>query len=151
MSKRVNASLARTEVVAGTTLAELLSVYAELQYRHGLASCSEWEPGFSRFSNGLKIHKLLRRLYADLDEEARAQFGNPFESDGADSFFAWATRAPTKDGLTPFLEALYRTRRDLAVAFPDVNGKDRESYLEWARGQGVAEERYERELVLAAT
>jgi hypothetical protein len=147
LSKRVNAELARTEVVAGTALAELLSLYTDLQHRHGFATYSKWEPGFSRFSNGVKIHKLLRRLYSDLDDVRRAQFRNPFESEGADSFFAWATRGRNSGGLTPFLEALYRTREDLSAAFPDVHGQDREAYLEWSRGQGVAEEGYESELV----
>lgn len=150
LSKRVlKRELARTTVEEGTPLSELLNHYSALHLQHGFLTCSGWEYGFSRFNNGTGVNKLLRQLYSDLDEEMRMRFGNPFEVDGPGSFLEWATR-PGADGLSPFLDTLYRTRQDVAAAFPDVRGRDREAFLKWARFEGAAEMSYEAELVRLA-
>ena len=138
----------RTRVEPGTGLAELLDYYADLQLAHGYAECSGWGYGYSHFDNGISVNSLLRRLYLDLDEPARSRFGNPFATDGPESFLSWAT-APTSEPpyLTPFLELLYHDRPDVAAAFPDVGENDREAFLEWARTQAVKELPFEPELV----
>lgn len=136
----------RTHVEPGTPLADLLSLYTDLHMRHGFATCSRWEYAFSRFPNGVRVNLPLRKLYLNLDESERARFGNPFEPSGAEAFLDWATR-PRASGLSRFLESLYRLRYDVAAAFPDVQGRDRESYLHWARAYGAGEMGYEPELV----
>ena len=92
--------------------------------RNGYAECSQWEYLYARLDNGVRLNLPLRQLYLNLDEGVRARFGNPFETGREDSFLEWATR-PRPDGLSRFLESLYRVRRDVARAFPDVNGRDR--------------------------
>jgi hypothetical protein len=136
----------RTQVAPGTPLSDLLSLYTDLHMRHGFATCSEWEYAFSRFPNGIRVNLALRKLYLNLDEDARARFGNPFEPAGAEAFLDWATR-PRAVGMSRFLESLYRLRYDVAAAFPDVNGRDRDAYLDWARVYGASEMGYEQELV----
>jgi hypothetical protein len=149
LTKRIpKQELARTRVSEGTPLSELLNLYSELHMRHGLPTCSRWPYGFSQFDNGIKIDKLLRRLYSGVDDKARASFGNPFEASGPESFLHWATRSGP-DGLSPFAQALYRDHADLAAAFPNVPGSDVDAFLEWARRTGSAEMGYDAELVRA--
>jgi hypothetical protein len=138
----------RTHVEPGTPLAELLDHYADLQVEHGHRECSAWGYGYSHFENGISVNPLLRRLYLDLDERSRARFGNPFATDRPESCVYRGT-APRSDPphLSPFLDLLYRERFDVAAAFADVGGSDRDAFLEWARNQGAKELPFEPELV----
>jgi hypothetical protein len=123
-----------------------LNLYVDLHMRHGYVECSGLEYGYSRFSNGIRVNGPLRQLYLNLSEEERARFGDPFDADRPGSFLEWAIR-PGADGLSRFLESLYRIRYDVAAAFPDVRGRHRDAYLEWARLYGAGEMGYESELV----
>ena len=126
-------------------LRRLLDEYADLHDRHFHAESSTWEYGYSRFSNGVAVHPILRRLYLALDDDGRAAFGDPFDADGP--FLRWATE-PRGAKLSRFLEELLALRYDVASAFPDVNGADREGFLQWACTQGALEERYDAALAL---
>ena len=145
LSKRVKLELARTEVVPGSHLEELTLLYRDLHVRHGFEASSRWEYRFGRFDNGVEIDSLLRQLYAGLEPDARRRFGDPFEARRDGSFFEWAIR-PREDGLSPFLELLYR-RADLQAAFPAVPGGDLEAFLSWAGTHGAKESGYASELV----
>jgi hypothetical protein len=147
LTKRVPDDRARTHVAPGTPLAELVSFYADLHLRRGFRTSREWDYGFACFEDGTRINRLLRGLYFDLDDEARARLGNPFAV-GPGSFLDWA-RQPRPDGLSPFLVHLYGIRSDLPAAFPDVQGRDREAYVRWARTHGPSELGYEPDLVPA--
>src|SRR5262249_33996951 len=62
----------------------------------------------------------------------------------SDTFFKWATSPATDyDNLSPFLHEIYRLRYDVASAFPNVDGADREGFLKWARSHGVREMGYD--------
>jgi hypothetical protein len=148
LSKRVHKDRARAHVVPGTPLAELVGLYADLHMTHGFPSCHGWDYGFASFDDGTRVNELLRQLYLELDEVTRVRFGNPFAVGGG-SFFEWA-RQPCADGLSPFLDYIYRIRSDLPDAFPDVRGRDREAYLRWARTHGPSELGYEPDLVQGA-
>lgn len=138
----------RTRVEPGSGLAALLEDYAARLARHGWREAREEEYGYSRFADGMRVHALLRRLYLDLDPAERRRLGDPFRELGSGGFRDWATR-PREEcgGLSYFLLALYDARNDLQEAFPDVRGRDREAYVEWARTQGSVEMDYARELV----
>jgi hypothetical protein len=143
LSKRVKPELARTEIAPGSALQELTLLYRDLHVEHGFEVSSRWEYGFGRLDNGVEVDSRLRQLYAGLEPEARRRFGDPFKTWGG-SFFEWATR-PREDGLSPFLELLYR-RADLKAAFPAVPGSDLEAFLHWARTHGPGESGYAKEL-----
>jgi hypothetical protein len=145
LSRRVKPGLARIEIEPGSALEQLTVLYRDLHLRHGFEATSKWEYGFGRFDNGVAVDAPLRQLYAGLDPNDRQRFGDPFDSSRAESFFEWATRQRA-DGLSPFLELLYR-RADLEAAFPAVPGDDLEAFLHWARTYGPAESGYSRELV----
>ena len=129
-------------------LRDLLSLYVDLQMKYGYELSSKWRAGLLHFSNGVAVHPFLRRLYLGLDEPTRRSFGNLLKAERPDSFFAWATRPqPEPKHLSPFLDLLYSLRADVAAAFPDVRGADRDKFLHWARTTGAKEMDYAPELV----
>jgi len=138
----------RTKLTDETPLADLFDLYVELHMRNGFAETGKWQYRYGRFDNGVPVNLPLRRLYLDLSAAERAPFGDPFRTGGPDSFFAWATRPqPAEGNLSPFLLSLYRVRFDLAAEFPDVRGKHREPFLEWAWAHGSREMGYDPELM----
>jgi glycosyltransferase involved in cell wall biosynthesis len=130
-----------------TPLGELLEAYAERHLEEGFEESRAWGYGYATFSNNLTVHALLRQLYLGLQEEQRLAFGDPFDTERPDSFLTWATTANGNRGLSPFLDAIHRTRYDVASTFPDVGGKDRTRFLKWAREKGALEMGYSPELV----
>ena len=141
----------RVRVVPGTPLADLLDLYADLHAAAGHATTGTWEYGWSRFDNGARVSMAMRQLYLGLDRETRAWFGNPFVAGGDrgdNSFLDWATRpCPTDANLSRLLRTVYHMRPDVAAAFPDVTGKDRARFVEWATNQAPGEMGFEREQV----
>lgn len=138
----------RTEVESGSALEGLLESYADLLHEHGYAESSQWEYGYERFDNGLRVHPLLRQIYLNLPPAERARFDDPFATAGPDSFLDWAITPTAADGgLSPFLRTLYSLRYDLPLHFPDVRGRDRGAFLRWARRWGSSEMGFEPELV----
>jgi GT2 family glycosyltransferase/glycosyltransferase involved in cell wall biosynthesis len=138
----------RTEVVKGTALADLLELYADLHIRSGYLTTSKWSYGYSKFNNDIGIHPLLRQLYLELDRETRLEFGNPFRVNGINTFFDWATRPqPDEANLSLFLLSIYRSRPDLADVFPDVRGRHREGFIDWAITVGSHEIGYDPQLI----
>jgi len=134
----------RTGVTAGSPLAEILEHYSRLQFARRFEESNRWDYGYSRFRNGVPVHSLFRRLYLRLDPQDRLRFGNPFETEKPGAFFEWAT-SPSKDyeSLSPFLYEIYQLRYDVASAFPNVAGTDREGFLTWARSHGAREMAYD--------
>lgn len=138
----------RIEVEPGSGLADLLDLYADHMRENGFADAADSEYGFERFDNGIRVHPILRQIYLNLSPEERLRFGNPFATGGAESFLDWATRPDTESGgLSPFLRGLYEARYDLALSYPDVDGRDRAAFMKWARRWGSGEMRFEPELV----
>jgi glycosyltransferase involved in cell wall biosynthesis len=141
----------RTRLEPGSALGELFRSYAELHAQKGHPTSSLWDYGYARFDSGVAVHPLLRKLYLQLDDEARARFGDPFRCGGTDSFLHWATTARVEStGLTPFQNAVYQARLDIRAAFPDVRGRDRQRFLAWARRTGPRELGYDARLVPGA-
>ena len=138
----------RTAVELGSALADLLDHYADLQLANGFETCSRWGYGHNHFDNGVQVSRPFRLLYLGLDPKSRAWFGDPFRTSGDNSFLAWATRTrPWDAGLSRLLRQVYEIRTDVAAAFPDVTGKDRQRFVEWARNQGPGEMGYGADLV----
>ena len=144
----------RVRVVAGTPLADLLGRYADLLAGAGHDTSSRWEYGHNRFSNGVAVSPPFRQLYLGLDCETRSWFGDPFDASPsrARSFLAWATRPrPADAGLSRLVRSIYRMRPDVAAAFPDPRGRDRDRFVEWVRNQVPKEMGVEPELLGAGS
>jgi GT2 family glycosyltransferase len=136
----------RTPVIPGTALAKLLGRYVECHLANGFLTSSRWSYGYGRFDNGFVISQPLRQAYRELNESARAQFGNPFHVGETGTFLDWATHPEvTEHRLSPFLRALRQVRTDVAQAWPDVNRKDREAFLSWVLESGPREMGYDPE------
>ncbi len=140
----------RTRVKPGSGLAYLLEDYAARLKRHDWEIARHEEYGYDRFADGTRVHPILRQLYLELPADQRAQLGDPFRDLGETGFREWAVRPrPECGGLSYFLQQIYALRVDLQEAFPDVRGRDRDAFIEWARTQGPLEMRYDASLARA--
>jgi len=140
----------RTEINEGSALAALLDHYVKLHAQAGYPVSSRWPYAYSNFDNEIGVHPVMRQLYLGLGEAEKNRFGNPFRAIGTNSFFDWATRPRAREGkLSRFLETIYRARYDLAAGFPDVQGRDHDGFLKWAKTQGAQEMGYDPRLVCA--
>lgn len=138
----------RIAVTPGSPLADLLGWYRKWLGDSGQDVCGGWEYRYDRFDNGVRIFPLLRKLYARCTSTARSRFGDPFATTTLGSFFAWATTIPRAGHqLSPFLQAMYDSRTDLARRYPNPAGPDRPAFLAWARADGAREHGYDPRLV----
>jgi GT2 family glycosyltransferase len=138
----------RVVAAPGSGLADLLALYAELALQAGYTETSSWSPDFTPADYGPAARLLLRRLYLSLDEERRAPFRAAPLLQRAQVFLDWATRPRATDGcLSPLLLLIYRSRSDLAAAFPDACGRDRDAFLQWAEEMGSRQYGYNATLV----
>ncbi len=117
----------------------LLHEYAAALYANGHGRSISLPYGFGRLADGVPFDGYLRRLFR-LGEQQAALERSPFEPGGLEEFKTWLTgREPgAPPGVNRALAWLYDERRDLREAFPDLKA-DGDSYLDWARTQGVAE------------
>ena len=135
---------AYARVEAGTPLARLVDEYSRLQEENGFARCRTREYGYARFENGVRVDLMMREIYRGLTAMQRARFGNPFRGEGPGSFFEWAVRPdPERARLSPYVLMLHRLRKDVAKAFPDPQGHDRQAFLQWAMTSGASEMDYD--------
>lgn len=133
----------RITIKRGSALAKMLDGYVDLQMQAGYATTSLWASDWNQFSNGHRLHSLLKKLYLDLDKKTQAHFRNPLDASGPDSFLNWAIRPPSSQSrMSPFLKTLYQARKDVATKFPKVPGPDEAEFLEWAVSRGALEMGY---------
>lgn len=134
----------RHRLIAGSPLAKLFDRYRHQVLGSGYLETRDYTYRFSQFDNGVGLHALLRQLYLELDATTRERIGDPFVTTRRGSFLSWAvTPSARYRGLSPFLERVYRLRYDVACAFPDIEGADRDRFLRWARTSGVEEMRFD--------
>ena len=91
----------RTEVIEGSGLAHLLDHYCSLLKTHGFDTTCQWEYGYARFENGIRVNRIFRQLYLKLDKKMQAGFGDPFHATGPKSFFRWGNHATNDRGIKP--------------------------------------------------
>jgi hypothetical protein len=138
----------RERAETGSGLAELLQLYAQEQIEQGYQETRTWKFQARPFDNGIPVGAAVKRFYLSLDRPTKHRFANPFETAGDDSLFHWMRQPSGAGGLSPFLLFLYRDRIDLQGAYPDVEGADREKFLEWAQTTGPSEVGYDAELAM---
>jgi GT2 family glycosyltransferase/glycosyltransferase involved in cell wall biosynthesis len=88
---------------------------------------------FDYFSNGIKIPDIARRIYWELTDAAKVQFGNPFEAGIENSYFNWLNEAldARKPMITRLMEAVYKDRSDVQLHYRDILNSDRQSFIRW--------------------
>lgn len=119
-------------------LKKLCRDYARSLRRHGFERCSRMGYGYDRAANGFSIDRRMRRAYRDalLREEAEGRASSlpdPFTAAGADDLIRWLREPywPRVPELSRYLHAVYDERHDLRGAFPDLEGRDAERFLNW--------------------
>jgi GT2 family glycosyltransferase len=128
----------RESVVPATPLAELLSRYAVELLSRDYWNVHQLPSDHPYFPNGIFGHLLLRQLYMSLSDGERGLVRESSRGKAGRRFVDWATSGEG-GGLSPFLQFVYRRRPDLGAAFPDVEGQDRASFLEWIKNHGARE------------
>ncbi len=125
--------------------AKLFDCYVALLAREGNGVTRDWPYAFERFDNGVPIPRAARDIYRQLDDDVVATFGDPFCTRGERSFFRWLNEAvhpgEPQCSVTRFWNAVYRSRPDLQLAFPDHLGADHLSFLNWTVTSGLHEHR----------
>lgn len=117
--------------------------YRDLLMAHGYEETKNWPYVFASFDNGAKIPDVARRMYLRLGNAA-SRFGNPFCTNGPQSFYGWlnenvAGRSTVAWIVTRFWHEVYKCRPDLQRAYPDLMGADRPGFVEWVRNSGIGE------------
>lgn len=131
----------RVSVTGDPVLAELCGEYAGHLLAAGWRSAATTLQDIDLLGNGQRVDDAVRLLW----EEAAASgydFGDPLSHSGADAFASWM-REPAgsgaQAGLSRYLLAVYRSRRDLQEVLPDLGLGNAQRLLEWARGEGAQE------------
>ncbi len=97
----------------------------------GYEQTRSWRYAFAHFDDGTAVPSFIRGLYK-AHGEARERWPDPFRTSGANTFREWLLEpAGSGSPLPRFLAALYRSRPDLQAAFPDGEGADARTLLEW--------------------
>ncbi|OWK43924.1 glycosyltransferase family 4 protein [Fimbriiglobus ruber] len=91
---------------------------------------SDWPYSWGVFDNGVAVGDFVRRCYNKLGAAA-AEYGDPFQTAGPNSFYNWLTSF-SGSNLPPLVQTIYEDRKDLHYHFPNIAGADRTGYLEWA-------------------
>ncbi|MEW6416520.1 MAG: glycosyltransferase [Nitrospirota bacterium] len=110
----------------------LFEKYRDLLVQKDYLSVREWPYAFGSFDNGVEISSVIRQLYSGLIEQGK-NYGNPFITDGPESFFNWLNM-PVVSGkpITNLLHYIYYLRTDLQKAFPDLFGNNLGEFVNWA-------------------
>lgn len=77
--------------VESTGAAPVFAEYHRQLMEAGWEQTSRWPYAWNQFDNGTPITAAMRSLYRWLGEETR-RFGDPFVTQGADTFYAWLRR-----------------------------------------------------------
>lgn len=124
--------------------AGLFRRYRERLEEEGYAAARDLPCAYDAFDNGVPIPDQVRRIYRDLGRPQAAAFGDPRRTAAAGSFFRWLA-GPREDdpdpeqGIPRLWRILYEERPDVARAYPDPLGADREGLRRWIREFGAEE------------
>lgn len=127
----------RTALSEQPALAHLCTEFLERLAAHGHAECSQWPYAFATTAGGAPLDGLVRDLW-DRAHRLGAVRRTPFTHDGELELLDWLSQpasAAADGGLSRFLTALHESRAELRERFPNLDGADRERYLEWAEEQ----------------
>ena len=135
LRKQLSKHQTRIEIRRGSALARACNEYADALLAHGYKKVKNWPYSYGVLPNGVKLDSGMHRLYRKGEEEG-APMRSIFTPEGADSFVAWLNEpAPVggDHGVTRYLYEIYSARPDLQQAFPNLDGPDAMSLIEWSR------------------
>jgi glycosyltransferase involved in cell wall biosynthesis len=117
--------------------AELTREYCAALHANGLQACRSLPYAYGTLNDGTPVPDILRKLYRQQPEVEEWAGEDPFSRSHAE----WgepldAIRPP----LTRVMLALYQSRSDLRLTWPDVMGADREAFARWFAESPEAEQ-----------
>lgn len=122
----------RIELTGRPTLDRICAEYAEATKAEGHAQARSWPYTYGRLADGSPFTRFLRLLYARWEDQGLSE--SPFERTGCEALLEWAGAqqegAPV--GINRALAAVYGSSPDVKAAFPDLNGPDRDRFLQWS-------------------
>jgi glycosyltransferase involved in cell wall biosynthesis len=130
----------RIQIDDHPAVARICREYASALRTHGHGMTRSLPYRYGHLSDGTPFDRMLRELFRAGEERGKLLL-SPFEADGDEEFRAWATSQEPEGpaGINRALAWLYRERRDLREAFPDLAGAHRSAYPKWARDHGSAQ------------
>lgn len=125
-------------------LARLCGEYRTRLLEADYTQASEETYGFDSLSDGMPIIPSMRRCYRlGLVEREETRIPpppeRPFDPDGAEHMVAWFNSPgpdPAAPALTHYLHSVWRSRRDLLIAFPERPGSSAKAFLQWVDRYG---------------
>ncbi len=113
---------------------EVVEAYRSRLLANGYAAFANWPYAYANFQDGTRIPDLCRRMVRD-DLALQRRLANLNGAALDDAIIAYTNEpfvSTTSDiVLTRLADALYRTRPDLRVTFPQVAGAHRLAYARW--------------------
>jgi SAM-dependent methyltransferase/glycosyltransferase involved in cell wall biosynthesis len=130
----------RVKMAEQPALARICREYSEALMASGHAVAQRWPYSYGSLHDGTPFGSVLRRLFQE-GEDRGDLHSSPLQAPGHDAFVNWLSgqEEGVPRGMTRLLAGLYRQRRDLRNAFPDIAGADLHQYLTWARQTGIPE------------
>src|SRR3954447_14975567 len=130
----------RVLVLDDPELAEACGARAQALLDAGWLVEAEGDGGARELPGGLVWNERLRRLHAQA-VDAGEDFGDIYSPAGARAFLRWLTTPLEGEpgGLGPYARDPWNERRDLRVAFGDLEGEQAERYVAWLWEHGRAE------------
>lgn len=136
-------------------LARLCGEYRTRLLDAGYAQASEEAYGFDSLPDGMRIIPSMRRCYRlGLVEREESRIppppDHPFDLGGPEGMVAWFNSPgpdPAAPALTHYLHSVWRSRRDLLIAFPERPGSSAKAFLQWVHRYGRDELRIPDQLV----
>src|ERR687886_725341 len=130
----------RIELMPGTALHRICNEYADELVENGYDETRGWPYSWATLPNGVELDEPLRKVYREAVLEG-ALPRSPFSDDGARELMSWLN-GPAEEGgevgVTRYLHAVWRGRRDLQRDFPDLDGIDGPRLVSWAEVYGRA-------------
>ena len=124
-----------TRTSAGAGVEALCKDYAADLIAFGQDTCRELPYAFGQFADGTAIPDQARYIYRD-DFDWESDSNNLWSEEGSKNFMGYLNQPIEHDGLvfsyiTRLAHRLYRERKDLQDAFPDIYGTDGVRYAQW--------------------
>ena len=130
----------RIELMPGTALHRICNEYADELVENGYDETRGWPYSWATLPNGVELDEPLRKVYREAVLEG-ALPRSPFSDEGARELMSWLN-GPAEEGgevgVTRYLHAVWRGRRDLQRDFPDLDGIDGPRLVSWAEVYGRA-------------
>ena len=131
----------RIDVTEHPVLERLLGEYAHEVMDEGHAVSRNWPYSYLTLGDGTEIDDFVRSFSEEFEDDQQRRgvaTESLFTLSGAQAFLDWLGEAApgAPPGINRVLARLHQERSDLQLRFPDLQGADRDRFLQWAEELG---------------